>query len=125
MNIVSRCMPLDSNDSNRLFAAAIVFSDLLKTYSVVALLGFVLSMALSFLFLLTIRMPLVLRATVWLCVWLVLGILSFGCYSILLLAKGEESYRRQSIAEIALLKSVGYLLGIAAICWASFILFMR
>jgi hypothetical protein len=129
VNIVSRCMPLDAKKSNQLFSAAIVFSDLLETYSLIAMFGFVLAIVLSILFLVTIRIPCILRASVWLCVCAVFFILTVGCYSILQVADDQEhepdASSRQSVSELALLKSLGYILGIFAVFWESFILLMR
>lgn len=68
-----------------------LLSDFIRSYKIIAIFGFILAIVFSFLFLLIIRIPFILRTIVWSCIWLILILLSSGAYILLTKAKDEIS----------------------------------
>ncbi len=110
-------------------SATTIISDFARAAGVIAILGFLLALICSFLFLLITRIPLVLRSIVWFCVGFILIVLAAGGYFLLNEAKQQEhshsSSSMQSKTEIALLKALGGFLSGCAVLWLCVICFMR
>jgi hypothetical protein len=78
IDFVNTCLYLDENRDNT--SGTTVISDFLKTYSVIAVLGFALAVVCSLTFLFITRIPLVLRTVVWTSIALIFCICIGGGY---------------------------------------------
>lgn len=141
-NWLGYCLPEYSNSPENLVES--MFADFIRSAKVVALAGFLLSIFICILFLVVIRIPLVLRSTVWLCVLVVFVVFAGGGYSFLTRAKEVEAGGSSYIAgsslgtvggehfvtgsmtlEVGLLKGVGGALSACALIWLCVICLMR
>ncbi|RYG66411.1 CTL/SLC44 family protein [archaeon] len=105
-----------------------LLSDLAQTAMLIGLLGFVLACILSLCFLLIVRIPLLLRLVVWSCALLVQLLLSVGGLFFLYQSSqrnGGYSTLCHCSTEVVLLKTVGGVLLVCAILWASILGFWR
>jgi hypothetical protein len=110
-------------------SGATILSDLLATYVLIACLGFVLTIGLSFCFLVVTRIPCFLRIMIWFCVFLVFFLCEGGGYFLLNEAKNQEKSNNNNTTlnhtEITLFNTVGSILCIAGIFWIACIAFFR
>jgi hypothetical protein len=106
-----------------------ILSDFLATYVLIACLGFVLTIGLSFCFLAITRIPCFLRIVIWFCVFLVFFLCEGGGYFLLNEAKNQEKNNSNNTTlnrtEITLFNTIGSILCIAGILWIAFIAFFR
>eukprot|EP01038_Epipyxis_sp_PR26KG_P006534 gene6534-8977_t len=118
---------LYSNQNDGATSAVSILSDFTRTAGIIALAGFLLAVIISFLFLLVVRIPLILRGLVWLSICVIFILLAVGGYALLTEAQYQQSKStgQQSQSEIYLLKALGgVLLGFAFI-WLCIVCFMR
>ena len=87
-DVLGYCLPFNTMRVENL--AKSMFGDFIRVFRVIAVLGVVVAVACSILFLVTIRIPGVLRSIVWLSIWLILGIFVCGGYIILNKVKSDE-----------------------------------
>eukprot|EP01031_Cornospumella_fuschlensis_P029737 gene29737-35905_t len=105
-----------------------LLSDLAQTSMLIGLLGFVLACILSLGFLLIVRIPLLLRVVVWSCAFVVQLLLSVGALYFLYLSgqrNGGYSTLCHCSTEVLLLRTVGSVLLVCALLWASVLGFWR
>lgn len=99
-SIVGYC--ISYNEIQQESTSHVIFSDFIESYSVIGTIGFLLTIILCMLFLFAIRIPLLLRFVVWSCIWLVLLLLSVGCYVFIEKAKSvsQSSTSKQNFVEV-------------------------
>jgi hypothetical protein len=84
-NCISKSFSSQYTDSAD--TTVLIFRSFIESAATVGVSGFVLASIVSLLYLFIIRIPLVLRMAVWLCIYLILGILVAGGYSLLTRAR--------------------------------------
>jgi len=126
-NCKSTTVSMSSTDT--VDSSILIFGDFVNSASIIGVAGFVLSMIVSFLYLLIIRMPCVLRITVWLCIYIALALFAAGGYSFLSrsksLSKSCDSKDNECGVEVVLLKAAGVVLSCSAVLWLSLVCMMR
>ncbi len=94
-NFLNNCLYVNIQNIDNT-SGSTVFSDFMTSYKEIAIFGFILSIIFSFLFLLIIRIPLLLRTIVWSCIFLILIILAAGGYLLLTKAKSDTTSSNDS-----------------------------
>lgn len=125
-NIFNYCVSIDEKLINSVAFDA--FSDFMQCWDIIAVFGFGFAVAISLSYLVTIRIPGVLRSVVWFCVGIIFVVLAAGTYSLLDKAKVEESRTdidAMNSNQIYMLKVVGGLLGVLTLSWTCVIFIMR
>lgn len=105
-----------------------ILSDFIHTAGMIGILGFLLAVILSLLFLFIVRIPLILRMVVWACAALIQGILTASALYFLSessKANGGYSSFCHCSTEIVLLKALGGVLLVMAVLWAALLGFWR
>ena len=87
-SILYYCVSSDSTASQTMDTSLLIFRNFVEAATVIGLAGFCLAVIVSLLFLLVIRIPCVLRMTVWLCIYLVLALLIAGGYTLIVRSRG-------------------------------------
>lgn len=116
-------------DSSRAVSfAENTFDDFVNILILAAIAGFILSGILSYFFLLTVRVPCLLRVAVWISISIVLLLLTAGAFLMLEEAKSEEKKDgadAMAPIQIRLLKGLGIFLAAAALLWLCLVVFLR
>jgi hypothetical protein len=126
MNVLGYCLPVDSIRTENFLESS--FADFVRAARIIVIFGFICAVLFSLLFLITIRIPCVLRTVVWLSIALICGILFGGGYVILEKVKKEQDLQgaaAPSKQQIMLEKGVGAALVICGVIWVSVLCVMR
>ena len=85
-NILYYCISSTASDQAQqtMDTPLVIFRNFIESASVIGVAGYCLAVVVSLLFLLVIRIPCVLRMTVWFCIYLVLALFSAGGYSLIM-----------------------------------------
>jgi hypothetical protein len=137
VNVLNYCITLD--DEGR-FAGDLTlsfFADIVRSASVIFVFGFPVPAVLSILFLSVLRLPLILRALVWVFAVLIFGLLAVSAFVFLERASYGDSVLSSATSsligvtassnrmEIQLLKAAGGTSAVAAVIWLCVVCFMR
>lgn len=126
-NFYNYCIPYNTKPS--IDSVSSVFADIIQTTTVQFVLGFSLSIIFSLLFLFIIRIPLILRFTVWLSVLFVFLIMILGSYTFLSKLQPDDRNTRLNLAtdplEVTLTKLMAGLFIAASVLWIALILLLR
>jgi hypothetical protein len=80
-SFLNDCIYMNEDEGNT--SATTIMTDFARTAGLIGVAGFVLAVTLSLLFLLVVRIPLLLRFTVWTCIAVIQAILTVGALFIL------------------------------------------
>lgn len=124
--MANRCVPIDVEPAINFLQDT--FYDFYQTALVIALLGFGLATVISFIFLVCIRTPCVLRLLVWLCALVVLLVSAGGAF--FMYEKSNEETKAsgadtQSTMQINLLRGLSAILAAFAVLWLCLLVFLR
>lgn len=124
--VLGFCFPVDADRAVEF--AKNTFQDFSLSAVVIGIAGFSLSALLSYLFVASVRIPMLLRFAVWLSIIVVLLVFSGGAFFVFQEAKDAE-YRSGSDSvskiQIRLLKGLASFLAIMAGLWLCLIVFLR
>lgn len=88
-NILYYCVSstVSSQAEQSMDTPLLIFRNFIESASIIGVAGYCLAVVVSLLFLVVVRIPCVLRLTVWFCIYLVLALFSAGGYSLIMRSK--------------------------------------
>jgi hypothetical protein len=124
--VLGFCIPIDA--SRAVAFAEHTIQDFAVSGLLIAFTGFALSAVLSYLFLVSVRIPCLLRLAVWMSICIVILLFAGGAYLIFEEANAEEDKEGADAVpaiQITLMKGLGTALAIAAALWVCLIIYLR